>query len=753
MTDQKRQLAAIMFTDIAGFTALMGQGEASAMKAVERNRTIQMPLVEKYGGQWHKDLGDGSLCSFNSSVNAVKCAIEIQNKLKQEVVFKVRIGIHLGDVTFNKGDIFGDGVNIAARIETEAAEGGICISESVYRSIKSHEDIEAVYFGKRKFRNVSEHLALYQIKSSGVTMKKRNRKIPIALLIVFPILLALLTGILSWHLKPSKNGINQVMRYSVVLPNNISWVSDIALSHDGETLVFGAEVDGYLHSQMFIRSLNSFDLNHIQEVGFIEDPVFSHDDSKVIFNSQGPINVYSMMTGNITKFGSASSIRTQGITWIDDAVVFAPGIGNNELVYNLIKIPSTGRDSEILASPQNEKGEVVDYSAPFYIDGSNKLLYQANLSSGPSMIRILDLTSLKSKDLLTGQSPKYINTGHLLFKEGESLMGVTFDVENSKVQGTPNRLLSGVDGDLFSISSNGIMAFVETQELKRKAVFVDRSGVEAPIALPNLESWDSPRISPDNSKIVFVNPSTSSLWIYDIRKETSQLLVSNRSYTAVWLPDGENVAYRGNDSRTIFMVNIMNPGKIDTLVTSNNTIYPVSFSSNGNLMFYDEIHSSDSKNILIYDREKNVTIPFLITPAWENMARFSPNDKLVAYSSNETGQFEIYLKRFPDTGEKWNVSIGGGTEPMWSKDGDELFYRNGNRIMAVQVKYEEDFDYGKPDLLIEGAYPKSPFDITNFDISQNGDTFLMLKPVSTGKKEIHIIVNWFEELKELMGGV
>jgi len=297
------------------------------------------------------------------------------------------------------------------------------------------------------------------------------------------------------------------------------------------------------------------------------------------------------------------------------------------------------------------------------------------------------------------------------------------------------------------------MAFVETQELKRKAVFVDRSGVEAPIALPNLESWDSPRISPDNSKIVFVNPSTSSLWIYDIRKETSQLLVSNRSYTAVWLPDGENVAYRGNDSRTIFMVNIMNPGKIDTLVTSNNTIYPVSFSSNGNLMFYDEIHSSDSKNILIYDREKNVTIPFLITPAWENMARFSPNDKLVAYSSNETGQFEIYLKRFPDTGEKWNVSIGGGTEPMWSKDGDELFYRNGNRIMAVQVKYEEDFDYGKPDLLIEGAYPKSPFDITNFDISQNGDTFLMLKPVSTGKKEIHIIVNWFEELKELMGGV
>ena len=539
-----RQLAAIMFTDIAGYTALMGQGERDALKAVEKNRTIQMPLVEKYGGIWHKDLGDGSLCSFSSSVNAVKCAIEIQGKLKQEAEFKVRIGIHLGDVNFSNGDIFGDGVNIAARIENEAAEGGICISESVYKSIKSHEEIETEYFGKRRFRNVSDQLTLYQVRLPGVALKKRNRKMPDSLFVASAIILAIATGILSWILKPAAKGNSQVMRYSVVLPDDISRISDIALSGDGETLVFGAEVDGYLYSQMFIRSLNSFDVNHISEVEIMYDPVFSDDDSKIAFNSQGIINVYSVETGSITRFGQASSIQTQRITWMDDAIVLAPGVGNNDIVHNLIKISSNGRKGEILISPNSGDSGTVEFNAPFYIPGSNKLLYQADFSSGPSMIRILDLKSMKSKDLLAGNAPQYISTGHLLYKEGENLMGVAFNLDNNEVIETPTRLLSGVDGDFFAVSSNGILTYVETQEVERMAVLVNRNGEETSIGLPKMASWASPRWSPDDSKIVFNNPSTLSLWLYDVRKETSQLLVPDRSSTAVWFPDGENIAYR-----------------------------------------------------------------------------------------------------------------------------------------------------------------------------------------------------------------
>jgi serine/threonine-protein kinase len=133
------------------------------------------------------------------------------------------------------------------------------------------------------------------------------------------------------------------------------------------------------------------------------------------------------------------------------------------------------------------------------------------------------------------------------------------------------------------------------------------------------------------------------------------------------------------------------------------------------------------------------------------MGQFSPDDRLIAYCSDETGQFEIYLKKFPDTGEKWLVSDSGGSEPRWSKDGKLLFYRNDNRIMRVSITGGKDLDYGKAELVFEGSYPKSPFVITNFDINHDGSEFLMLQSVNAGEQEIRVIVNWFEELKALMG--
>jgi class 3 adenylate cyclase/Tol biopolymer transport system component len=748
-TESVRKLAAIMFTDIAGFTALMGQGESSAMKAVERNKNIQMPLVEKYGGKWHKDLGDGSLCSFSSSVNAVKCAMEIQDKLKHEVDFKVRIGIHLGDVNFSNGDIFGDGVNIAARIETEAAEGGICISESVYRSIKSNEEFEAVYYGKRKLKNVTETIKLFQIKAPQLSLKKRNRKyLPAPVIIILIMALTIFAGILGWRLKPSK-GLNQVMRFSIVLPDNIMGIPNVALSNDGKTLAFSAELEGYPYAQMFIKPLNSFEMNHIPEAYYFDDPVFSPDDSKIAFGSQGILKVYSMEAGAITTFGTAASIQVSGLAWMNDALVYGPVIGNNKFQYSLLKNSQNEGSNEILLSPE-DSGSEIDFRNPIYIEDANKLLYEVYSQSARSLIRILDLASMKSVDLLPGAYPEYISTGHILFKEGRNLMGVSFDPDEPENLGKPVRLLSGIAGGRYSVSSNGTLAYVIPQRSDYQLVLVDMNGEPTPIPMPSLARWASPSWSPDESKIVFSNPSTNSLWLYDLSKETSQLLLKHSSATAVWLPDGETLAFRNNEMRTIFSVNILDPNKVDTLVTNNNAIYPVSFSSDGNLMLYDEIHSTDKKNILLYNLSTNESIPFANSSAWENMGQFSPDDRLIAYCSDETGQFEIYLKKFPDTGEKWLVSDSGGSEPRWSKDGKLLFYRNDNRIMRVSITGGKDLDYGKAELVFEGSYPKSPFVITNFDINHDGSEFLMLQSVNAGEQEIRVIVNWFEELKALM---
>ena len=127
--NEHRKLAAIMFTDIVDYTALMSKDEDNALRILRKNRDIVKLLVGQFNGELLKEMGDGNLCSFGSVVDAVNCALEIQNTLIDETEFKLRIGIHIGDVVVEEsGDVFGDGVNVASRIENLAEPGGICIS-------------------------------------------------------------------------------------------------------------------------------------------------------------------------------------------------------------------------------------------------------------------------------------------------------------------------------------------------------------------------------------------------------------------------------------------------------------------------------------------------------------------------------------------------------------------------------------------------------------------------------------------------
>ena len=172
MTDQPkketRKLAAIMFTDIAGYTALMSRDEHKALEVLKINRDIQKPLIEKNNGEWLKEMGDGSLSCFQSAVDAVNCAIEIQKKMKSETDFKLRIGIHVGDVVFSEGDVFGDGVNVASRIEHLAENGGICISGRVWDDVRNKPGIEGVSLGTKELKNVDHPVKVYAITSEGL---------------------------------------------------------------------------------------------------------------------------------------------------------------------------------------------------------------------------------------------------------------------------------------------------------------------------------------------------------------------------------------------------------------------------------------------------------------------------------------------------------------------------------------------------------------------------------------------------------
>ena len=181
---QSRQLAAIMFTDIAGYTALMGDDEQKAFELLKKNRQLQKPLIEKNNGRWIKELGDGVLASFPTVTDAVMCAGEIQKACSFINDLKLRIGIHLGEVVFEDNDVFGDGVNIASRIQALAPIGGIWISESVHKNISNKKGVDSKFVCEEILKNVKEPVRIYEVRvqinilgATGNLLKKEEIKI------------------------------------------------------------------------------------------------------------------------------------------------------------------------------------------------------------------------------------------------------------------------------------------------------------------------------------------------------------------------------------------------------------------------------------------------------------------------------------------------------------------------------------------------------------------------------------------------
>jgi len=170
---QSRQLAAIMFTDIVGYTALMGADEQKAFELLKKNREFQKPIIEKFNGRWIKELGDGVMASFNTVSDAVNAAIKIQEACNAAKEFQLRIGIHLGEVVFENDDVFGDGVNIASRIQSAAKPGSIYISESVHHNVSNKKDIQTKFVKEETLKNVKEPVKIYEVMMM-------NGSIPIA---------------------------------------------------------------------------------------------------------------------------------------------------------------------------------------------------------------------------------------------------------------------------------------------------------------------------------------------------------------------------------------------------------------------------------------------------------------------------------------------------------------------------------------------------------------------------------------------
>lgn len=164
-----RQLASILFTDIVGYTSLMGENENRAMEYLDFNRKVQKRLIRKHRGKFVKEMGDGLIAIFYSASEATICALEIQKEINARKLFQVRMGIHISEIVFTDTDVFGDGVNVTSRISDCAGPEEIIISESVYNNVRNREDFEVVPIGEKSLKNVAYKLKLYKIAAQNIS--------------------------------------------------------------------------------------------------------------------------------------------------------------------------------------------------------------------------------------------------------------------------------------------------------------------------------------------------------------------------------------------------------------------------------------------------------------------------------------------------------------------------------------------------------------------------------------------------------
>jgi class 3 adenylate cyclase/formylglycine-generating enzyme required for sulfatase activity/dienelactone hydrolase len=259
---EDHRLAAIMFTDIVGYTALMGENEAKAYQLLKKNRQIQKSVIKKYKGKWLKEMGDGILASFYTITDAVFCAVAIQQICKKESDLKLRIGIHQGEIIFEDNDVFGDGVNIASRLEQHAPIGGIYVSETVYRNIQNKADITAEFVKEETFKNVKYPVKIYKfidlkdksnLQLTPETDKPpKNIQIKLIHIMWFGISAIIVILFISfiWY---SKNNKKDWARYEII--PEIKKLVDTNFLPGTRAFILALEAEKYLHNDTILKEL------------------------------------------------------------------------------------------------------------------------------------------------------------------------------------------------------------------------------------------------------------------------------------------------------------------------------------------------------------------------------------------------------------------------------------------------------------------------------------------------------------------
>jgi serine/threonine protein kinase len=528
----------------------------------------------------------------------------------------------------------------------------------------------------------------------------------------------------------------------------------IVISPDGTKLVYVAEHEKTM--RLHLREIDKFTANPIPGLGEAYAPFFSPDAQWLGFFHDGKL-MKLLLSGGQPSILCDAPAPVGGIWGPDGTIIFgARGEG-------LMRISSDGGEPEAITAIDFEQGEWIHVASEF-LPGEKEVLYTAFNGSGVALhITALNLETRKQQIIIEGGSQAhYAPTGHLVYSQKSSLLAAPFDIINLRITGPSIAILDGImtnpgAGAQASFSKNGTLIYVQglEQATERMLVWVNRQGQSQPV-MEEKRRFYGPRISPDGKKLAMW--IEGQVWIYDIARGTLRRLTSEgQNFWPVWTPDGQRVTFpsirMGSPDVNLFWKPVDGSTSSERLTQGQYGQQPFSWTPDGKvLLFHQSVHPTTGWDILMLPIDGESTpSPFLDSQFNERRPSLFPDGRWLAYESDESGRPEIYVTTFPNPGSRWQISTQGGSEPAWSRNGRELYYRNVDKMMAVDIMTEPEFTPAKPRLLFEGKYFSVIYG-RNYDITPDGQQFVMVKLIEEESvaTQINVVLNWFEEIKRLV---
>jgi serine/threonine-protein kinase len=534
---------------------------------------------------------------------------------------------------------------------------------------------------------------------------------------------------------------------------------DVAISPDGRRIAYLGGAPAAV-VRLYVRELDRADATELPGTDNARGLFFSPDGQWI-----GYFSPESSSLSKVSVHGGAPVVICRqcagggrGAAWgPDDTIVFTANGGAR----GLLTVNANGGAPSTLAVPDREKAEF--YVAPDVLPGGAIVFTIHKGSPDTAEIAVFDRATSKSKVLIRGGTqPRYADPGFLVYATGGMLRAMAFDAATLTVSGNPialpDRVVTKSTGSAdFIVARIGTLAYISgaVRSNEGTLVWVDRDRHEEPLVTP-ARGYVALQLSPDGQRVaVDIRDQESGIWVFDIaRRNLTRLTFEPRTHVApVWTPDGKRIIFGAfpEGITTPFWQSADGTGTPERLATSTNPLTPMCVTPDGMYLIAREDNPGGGSVVTISLGADRVIKTLLKNGT---SADVSPDGRWIAYTSNESGREEVYVRPYPavESGQ-WLVSNGGGRQAHWTRDSKELLFTGfSGKLMAAPMQSGSPFSTGIPRVVLDGMY--SPTPLRTYDVSPDGRRFLIMRPaVKAGNQEmppeLHVVLNWTEELKRL----